>query len=141
MKIERIVVAVDGSANSLAAVEWAAGLAQSTGAEVIAVHAVGLLERVDGDEPTPSEPNRAEIDRRLRSVWCAPLENTGVRCRQLTRDGNPVMVVLAVADEVQADLIVVGSRGLGGYPELLLGSTSTQVAQRSRLPVTIVPTA
>ena len=47
------------------------------------------------------------------------------------RDGNPVQVLLAVADEVDADLIVVGSRGFGGFPTLLLGSTSTQLAQHS----------
>jgi nucleotide-binding universal stress UspA family protein len=63
-----------------------------------------------------------------------------VRCRHLLRDGNPVSVILAVADEEAVDLIVVGSRGLGGYPELLLGSTSTQIAQRSSRPVVIVPT-
>jgi nucleotide-binding universal stress UspA family protein len=47
--------------------------------------------------------------------------------------------LLEVADEVDADLIAVGSRGLGGFPELLLGSTSTQLAQHSRRPVLIVP--
>jgi nucleotide-binding universal stress UspA family protein len=48
--------------------------------------------------------------------------------------------VLVAADDEDVDLIVLGSRGLGGYPELLLGSTSTQVAQHSSRPVTIVPT-
>jgi nucleotide-binding universal stress UspA family protein len=50
-----------------------------------------------------------------------------------------VNVLPAVAAEVDADLIVVGSRGLGSYPELLLGSTSTQVAQNAHRPVMIVP--
>lgn len=140
MKLERIIVAVDGSDNSLAAVEWTAQLAGATGAEVVAVHALGLLEQMDADEPVPAQPNRQEIQRRFETTWCAPLDRAGVRCRRLVRDGNPVSVVLAVGEEEDADLIVLGSRGLGGYPELLLGSTSTQVAQRSRRPVTIVPT-
>ncbi len=139
MKLDRIVVAVDGSDNSLAAVAWAAELAAATGAEVVAVHALGLLERMDGDAQEPAQPNREEIRRRFETIWCAPLDRAGVRSRHLVHDGNPVSVVLAVAEEEDADLIVVGSRGLGGYPELLLGSTSTQVAQRSRWPVTIVP--
>jgi nucleotide-binding universal stress UspA family protein len=140
MKLDRILVAVDGSDNSLAAVVWVAGLAAATGAEVVAVHALGLLDRLDGGEQVPSQANRDEITRRFEDDWCAPLDAAGVRSRRIVRDGNPVSVVLVAADDEDVDLIVLGSRGLGGYPELLLGSTSTQVAQHSSRPVTIVPT-
>ena len=133
MKLERIVVAVDGSDNSLAAVRWTAGLAAATGAEVVAVHATGLLDQLQGGDD--------EIGRRLASTWCEPLESAGIPLRAVVRDGHPVAVVLAVADEEDVDLIVLGSRGIGAYPEQLLGSTSTQVAQRSDRPVTIVPLA
>jgi nucleotide-binding universal stress UspA family protein len=140
VKLDRIIVAVDGSENSLAAVAWAAGLAEATGAEVVAVHAVGLLEQLDeGGAPVATQPHRDEIQRQFEVTWCAPLDQASVRCRRLLRDGNPVSVLLAVADEEDADLLVLGSRGLGGYPEALLGSTSTQVAQHSSRPVTIVP--
>jgi nucleotide-binding universal stress UspA family protein len=141
MKMDRIVVAVDGSANSIAAVRWAADLAVVTGAEVVAVHAVGLLEGRDAEGPRPTQSHRDEIRARFESTWCSPLVAADVPSRRLLRDGNPVSVILAVADEEAADLVVVGSRGLGGYPELLLGSTSTQIAQRSSRPVVIVPTA
>jgi len=57
------------------------------------------------------------------------------------RDGNPVLVLLAIARERDADLLVLGSRGLGGFPDQLLGSTSTQVAQQAPCPVVIVPAA
>jgi nucleotide-binding universal stress UspA family protein len=140
MKLDRIVVGVDGSDNATAAVTWAAELAAKTGAEVVAVHALGLLERFDSEEPVAAQPNRDEIRQRFETTWCAPLTDSGVAKRCVFRDGNPVSVVLAVADEEDADLVVLGSRGLGGYPEQLLGSTSTQVAQRSHRPVTIVPT-
>jgi nucleotide-binding universal stress UspA family protein len=141
LRLERIVVGVDGSANSLAAVSWAAGLAEAMGAHVVAVHALGLLEHMAQDESVPAQPHRDEIRRRFEQEWCAPLDAAGVATRRLLRDGNAVSVLLAVAEEEHADLIVVGSRGLGGYPELLLGSTSTQVAQRARCPVTVFPSA
>jgi nucleotide-binding universal stress UspA family protein len=139
VKLDRIVVGVDGSENSVDAVAWAAGIAAATGAEVIAVHAVGLLEHVGPDETVPAASHREEIRARFEDQWCAPLGEAGVRCRRLLRDGSPMNVLLALAEEEDADLIVVGSRGMGGYPELLLGSTSTQVAQHARCPVTVVP--
>jgi nucleotide-binding universal stress UspA family protein len=139
MRMKRIVVGVDGSENSLVAVEWAAGLARLLDAEVVAVHALGLLEPLGSDDPVPSFPHREEIRRLFETTWCAALDTAGVRTRHVLHDGPAVDVLLAVADEVEADLIVVGSRGLGGYPELLLGSTSTQVAQNAHRPVMIVP--
>jgi nucleotide-binding universal stress UspA family protein len=139
MRLERIVVGVDGSANSLVAVEWAAGMASLVAAEVMAVHAMGLLEPLGPRDPVPSFPHRGEIEEAFEATWCRPLRAAGVRYQCLLRDGSAVPVLLAVSDEVGADLIVVGSRGLGGYPELLLGSTSTQVAQNAHTPVTIVP--
>lgn len=60
-----------------------------------------------------------------------------IRCR--LEEGGAVMAVLRVADDEGADLVVVGSRGAGGFSELHLGSTSHQVAMYSDRPVTIVP--
>ena len=139
MKIERIVVGIDGSDNSRRALAWSAELAETLGAEVVAVHSVGLLERL-GEGRELSEGTYSDVRHQFDTEWCAALERSGLRSVRVLRDGNPVSALLAVAEEFDADLIVVGSRGVGGYPELLLGSTSTQVAQHSTRPVTIVPT-
>lgn len=140
MKLERILVAVDGSTNSAAAVEWAAAFASTVGAEVVAVHALGLLEQLEPGLRVPSEPHRDEIREQFETAWCAPLDRRQVGSRRLLRDGNAISVLLAEAEREDVDLIVVGSRGFGGYPAQLLGSTSTQVAQQSTRPVVIVPT-
>lgn len=139
MELERILVGVDGSENSLRAVTWAAELARLADAEVVAVHAVGLLDHRDPDHPAPARAHRDEIRARFERDWCRPLDEAGVRSQRLLRDGSPVTALLAAAADEHADLIVVGSRGLGGFPELLLGSTSTQVAQHAPCPVVIVP--
>ena len=131
VKFDRIVVGVDGSENAARAIDVAAGLAGLADAEVFAVHAVGLLEGSGDASHTPADRHVAVRDA-LEHDWCRALEQAGVRTSYELRDGNPVLVLLAVADEVGADLIVLGSRGLGGFPELLLGSTSTQVAQTAR---------
>jgi nucleotide-binding universal stress UspA family protein len=139
MKLERIVVGVDGSPNSVTALEWAVGLAEPAGAEVVAVHALGLLARLGAGPPVPASKHRAEIVERFERDWCARLDRATVPCRRLVRDGSPVGVVLAVADEVDADMVVVGSRGVGAHPGSLLGSTSAHVAQHAHQPVLVVP--
>src|SRR3546814_15314534 len=88
-------------------------MAAAADAEVVAVHALGLLEHIDGDEVVPAYPNRHEIERRFHSDWTAPLDGTGLRVRRILRDGEASSVVLAGAEEESADLIVVGKRGIG----------------------------
>ena len=139
MDLQQVLVGVDGSPNAQRAVEWTARFAQMVGAKVVAVHALGLLAHSDGGELVPAQPLRAEEADHLQREWCAPLVDAGVEHRCVVRDGSAVSAVLSAADELDVDLIVVGSRGLGAHPEMLLGSTSTQVAQRSTRPVVIVP--
>lgn len=141
MAIERILVGVDGSDDSRHALEWAVDLAGRLDAEVVAVHALGMLEQLDpGGEPVPTASHREEIVRVFEQEWCAPLDAAdGVRSRRVIEDGPPAMVLLRVADRDGVDLIVVGSRGVGGFDELLLGSTSTQVMHHTQVPVTVIP--
>ena len=139
MKFEQIIVGVDGSENAVLAVEVAASLAKLAAAPVVAVHAIGLLEGSADATHTPAE-RHDEVRNAMEHHWCTGLTDAGVATSYELRDGNPVVVLLAVADDLDADLIVLGSRGLGGFPEPLLGSTSTQVAQFARCPVVIVPT-
>jgi nucleotide-binding universal stress UspA family protein len=140
--LRKIVVGVDGSDNSLAAVSWTAELSKDLGpgVEVVAVHALGLLEHLDPkEEPIPVEHHQAEIEHVCREEWCSPLADAGVYFRTELVYGPPVQVLLGAADREEADLVVIGSRGLGRVPERRLGSTSTQVASQSRRPVAIVP--
>jgi nucleotide-binding universal stress UspA family protein len=140
--IRRILVGTDGSDNARRALDWAATLAEQAGAEVVAVHCLGLLfhpNASDASDLEPAQPHRDEIRALLDGAWTAPLRAAGVTYRTEMRDGSPVSVLLTVADESAADMVVVGSRGIGGFPGLLLGSTSTQLAQHSPRPVLIVP--
>jgi len=140
--VQVIVVGVDGSADSAAAVRFTADLAAALGAEVVAVHALGLLDQLEpGGPKVPTQPHRDEIAAKVEGEWTSPLAEAGVTHRALLQDGNPVDVVLQAVEQEGADLVVLGSRGIGGSPIQLLGSTSTQVAQQAPCPVTIVPPA
>jgi nucleotide-binding universal stress UspA family protein len=140
--LSRIVVGIDGSADALRAAAFAAGLAARLGAEVIGVHAMGLLEAWGDDESTadkhlPEARERARAS--MEGPWRQPFIDHGVAHRVELRDGNPVHVLLTAAEELHADLIVVGSRGAGELAERLMGSTSTQITERSAIPVVVVP--
>lgn len=137
MKVKRIIVGVDGSENAMAATTFAATMARATGAPVVAVHAQGLLDRLTrGNDPVPTQSHRDEIAECFEEVWCIPLAGLDVEHRLL--DGAPVSVLLRVANR-PGDVIVLGSRGAGGFEGLSLGSTSSQVVQHSTVPVVIVP--
>lgn len=137
-----ILVGVDGSVDSQRALQWAAELAEALGAEVVAVHALGLLSHLgkrQSEKATPAQEDRDEVRALLESDWTAVLRSSGVPHRCLVLDGNPVTALMAAAEEQNADLLVVGPRGTGGFPGLQLGSTSHQLLQHSHHPVAVVP--
>lgn len=133
MAAVRIVVGIDGSAASRSALRWGVRWAEALGGEVVAVHALGLLEHRQG--------LGVGADRRtlIESTWAAPLAGAACRHRVELRDGAALDVLLATAAVERADLLVVGSRGTGGDPDRALGSTSLHVLQEAGLPVLVVP--
>ena len=140
----RIVVAVDGSDSAHRAVEWCASVAPVLGAEVVAVHAIEepvypLPAMAYVAVPPLTAEARDEIRRTLEEEWCKPLADAGARYRSLLVDGPPASTIIHVADEEEADLVVTGRRGRGGFTELLLGSTSHQLAHHVGRPLVIVP--
>ena len=138
-KLDRLVVGVDGSGYSKRALDWAIMVARPFDAEIVAVHAVGLLTRLNGGPPVPSQDHLQQLRDTFEDQWCRPLTTSGLDHRKLCIDGPPVPVLLDVAEQNEADLLVVGSRGSGGFAGLLLGSTSHQLAEHASCPVAIIP--
>ena len=133
-----VVVGVDGSANSRHALVRAGHHARCTGAPLVVVHAIGLTEEIDG-EHVPTFGRRNEIAAHL-DRWCDAVREIGIEeFEQRLIDGPPVDVLLRVADDTDAGTIVIGRRGIGGRPELLLGSTAHQVVEHAHCPVLVIP--
>lgn len=133
-----IVVGVDGSANSRHALVRAGRHALDLGAVLVVVHAIGLTEEIDG-EHVPTFGRRNEIAEHL-DRWCDAVREIGVtEFEQRLIDGSPVDVLLRVARDVDAGTVVIGRRGIGGRPELLLGSTAHQVIEHAHCAVLVIP--
>lgn len=139
--MKKILIALDGSETSSAALGAGLELAEDEGAEVIFAHVASLLDFVparNGDEHAP--PDRfptADWD----PVLCEAMklaEGRGVKARPELLVGYPAKQILRLASEVEADLVVIGSRGLGRVKSAILGSTSREVLARADRPVLVV---
>ena len=138
---ERVVVGVDGSENGYKALAWAARHAQRRGAHldvVLAWHSPAGAVTPMGMAyvPPPTETIKADAERRmertLSSYDLSEIEHDAIIAE---RDAASLLCELGEG----ADLLVVGSRGLGGFKGLILGSVSARCANECPCPVAIVP--
>ena len=138
MTVKTILVGVDDSPGSLGALLWAADLAEPLRARLVLLHVFEPLAHVA--ELAPGKDLRAlreETERKLRGEPCEELRRRGIAHELIVREGLPLDVLVEAADEVDADLIVVGARRLTRLRSLVLGSTSSRLAQRTPRPVLV----
>ena len=134
---DRIVVGVDGSAAAAKALEWALAEARARNATLEVVHAWNLPAIAVPYVPdtTAIEAAAAQlIDETLRAANVSEDDPNVVRT---LLPGAPAAVLVELGEH--ADLVVVGSRGLGGFKGLLLGSVGQQVATHAPCPAVVVP--
>lgn len=139
-----IVVGTDGSAGAERALRAAAGLAVEGGAVhvVTASHPLPAAELRAISAELPDE-FRSLLHGRVRtdSVLIAArqiLEGEGVTASYHAVDTNPTDALVDLAEKLDADLIVVGSRGAGAVDRLLHGSVSTEIIHRAPCAVLVV---
>jgi nucleotide-binding universal stress UspA family protein len=126
-----LVVGIDRSAESAAALTHALAVAAALDRPLAVVHAVGLLEEA-GYRPEP------EVDELVAAAHRAVPDGDDVDVTVVREDGPAADVILRVAERLDADTIVVGRRGLGEAPRPL-GSVSEALLARSHVPVLVVP--
>jgi nucleotide-binding universal stress UspA family protein len=136
----RIVVGVDGSEGSKNALRWAARLAAATGARIDAVTAWELTSLYGWSAlsavPALYSP-QPEIEKSLNETVDEVFgANRPIDMRVRAFEGPAVKTLLAVSKG--AVMLVVGSRGRGGFAGLLLGSVSAKVAEHASCPVLVV---
>lgn len=137
----RVVVGVDGSGGSLRALEFGFEHADRTGASVTAIHAWRNLSRGGGagmGYPLDSFTDEVQASERILAESVAGLAERYPDV-PLVQEAIPVPPNRALADASQsAALLVVGSRGLGAFAGLMLGSISQSVLHHAQCPVAVV---
>lgn len=136
-----IVVGVDGSDGSRDALRWALGEARLRGTTLRLVHAWGMpyAPAATGYVPLPVAPLHDAAGKgaqRLLDGELSQIETGDVRVEPLLVEGAPASALLEAAKD--ADMVVVGSRGGGGFVDLLLGSVGQQVIHHATCPVVVV---
>ena len=139
--MNKILIATDGSQSALEAIELGLDIATEHEAEVTFVHVAPMLDRtvaVSFGVPAALPHHVSDFDRAsvLAAAELAAERGVSARCEVLL--GNPVDEIVACADTIDADLIVLASRGRGAIASALLGSVSRGVLHETRRPVLVV---
>ena len=140
--MKKILIATDGSESAHEALEFGLELAIEQGATPFLVHvapAVEVLPFGSFGVAAPTVPHELdEQDRASLKEAAETAAQRGIDAKTELLLGNPADEIVAFGDTIDADLIVVGSRGHGALASALLGSVSRSVLHESRRPVLVV---
>jgi nucleotide-binding universal stress UspA family protein len=136
-----VVVGVDGSPNSRKALTWAAAEAAEHGAELVVLNVwehtllppAGSVSVSERYVPDTSQRTAEDL---LKEIKEELGDNPPVVVQPRVKEGNPAKVL--IEESADADLLVVGTRGHGGFRGLVLGSVSQHVAGYARCSVAVV---
>ena len=142
-----ILVAVDFTPDSKAALIWACHYAGCIGAAVKVLHVIHDPADAPGSYGGREKDSLRPFDEIAKDLMAKFLEQTlkdadstvaPVDLEPIIVEGLPATRIVEMAEKIDAQIIVMGSRGRTGLPHLLLGSKAERVAQLSPIPVTIV---
>lgn len=145
--MKHILVATDGSDGGDRAVDYAAYLAKTYGADLLIVNVIGGYGLPDKVFMSFTQGQQAWLSELLTSLSAETLTKARDRARSAgvtmirleSRTGDVAQTIIEIAQEKEADAIVVGKRGTGRIAGLLLGSVSQKLVSLAPLPVTTVP--
>ena len=146
--IRSIVVGTDGSDTAVEAVRQATELASSVAARIYLVCAYEAVpesrlraERLEVPQDLQWMINPREDVERLLEDEAEAMRGAGIEVETLAREGDPADAILDVAEQRDADLIVVGNKGMTGAKRFLLGSVPNKVSHHAPCSVLIIRTS
>ena len=133
----RVVVGFDGSESARKALDWAAQYAARVGAVLEPVYAYGPPSGLVLTPGSLDEEIYSEAAQFLEEAVKSTLKESGVQVCPRAVQGRAAPVLLEASED--AELLVVGTRGAGGFPALRLGSVASHCVHHATCPVTVVP--
>jgi nucleotide-binding universal stress UspA family protein len=144
IQVRQILIPLDFSHHVETILEWGAHMAKEHGSRVILVHAYHLpveFQQLEGAYLPPDFWTNVKTEaQQTLEAHAKTLRGKDIEVETVVREGYPATVILEEAEERNADLIVIGTRGLSGLKHLLLGSIAERVVQKASCPVLTVKT-
>ena len=140
MDTKRVVVGVDGSPDSVRALKWGADYAKAQGAELLAVSVFEVPVVFGGPYALSGIPEPDKLEEEARTSLSEAVREAlgeGAEVTERVEQGHPARVLVNASRAAQ--LVVVGSRGRGGFVGLMLGSVSQYCVTHARCPVLVMP--
>lgn len=140
MDTKRVVVGVDGSPDSVRALKWGADYARAQGAELLAVSVFEVPVVFGGPYALSGIPEPYKLEEEARTALSEAVREAlgeGAEVTERVEQGHPARVLVNASRAAQ--LVVVGSRGRGGFVGLMLGSVSQYCVTHARCPVLVMP--
>ncbi len=137
-KISKILVPLDGSKASLKGLNKAIYLARQCGATITGVHVISIYPQHLGDLVSPLKVKLLEDAAKFMEKSKVICAQNGIVFHQRIIYGEAKSDLINFIKHNKFDLVVIGSRGLSGVKETLLGSVSNAIVHKSHLPVLVV---
>ena len=140
--LSKILVPVDGSDNSFRALEHATFLATKIQeAQITAVYIIEDLPSLYIYSPKTMEKVRADYKRESTKILerCKEMANkSGINIHTVLFEGDPASKIIGYSEMEKFDIIIMGSRGMGKFKEVILGSVSNKVLHHAKCSVMLV---
>ena len=137
-KTKKILVPLDGSANSFRGLDVAIHMARQSHAAITGLYVAGIVKPKISEPITPLEKLFLELAQKIMKKAKLKAAKKGILFLDRLSYGDDGKRIVEVADRGNFDLIVIGSRGMGSAKEIFFGSTSNYVLHKSKRPVMIV---
>jgi nucleotide-binding universal stress UspA family protein len=139
-----VIVGIDGSHNSSRALDWAMAEAALRNADLTVITVNSVIAAYWSGQPAPYPDDEAKVEEIRKSAQDAVSKAAAALGDQQPKSVKVIAVSgfpakTLIDTSASADLMVVGSRGGGGFGELFLGSICSQVVHHARCPVVVVP--
>lgn len=135
--IERVILGVDGSTESSAAITWCADHVGPMNAEVVAVTVQEPY--LEWTPRSTRDSWRGDIEREIEQ-WTDPISAAGLAVTPIVeRNLHPANGLIGVASAREGDLLVIGTRGAGGFTGLRLGGVAMKVLHGVPIPLVLIP--